>query len=233
MEVANRTAPPADEGVALLAQVRAGSEVAVRALVKQNNRRLYRAARAIVRDDAEAEDVVQETYVRAFSALDGFEERSSVSTWLTRIAVNEALGRLRRRRPFEDLSVLDTVPTAQGANVISFPTPPGTPANPESASARTQVRAMLERAIAELPEAFRAVFMLRDVEQASIAETADLLSIKPETVKTRLHRARALVRESLQGQLGLGFTDLFPFDGARCDRLGDRVVVALKARGKL
>src|SRR5689334_3823279 len=101
MEVANKALSLPDGGdVALLEQVRAGSEAAVRALVKQNNRRLYRAARAIVRDDAEAEDVVQETYVRAFSALDGFEGRSSVSTWLTRIAVNEALGRLRRRRPF-------------------------------------------------------------------------------------------------------------------------------------
>lgn len=214
---------------ALVALCRQGNEGAVRALIRRNNRRLYRTALGVLHDEAEAEDVVQETYVRAFSNLDDFRGEAAISTWLTRIAVNDALQRLRRRRPSAPLESLDAATTAEGTNVIMLPTAAGEQTSPEAATARAQVRAMLERAVAALPDAYRAVFMLRDVEQLNLAETAALLDVKPETVKTRLHRARALVRSSLQGQLGIGFADLFPFDGVRCERIADRVVLRLRA----
>lgn len=214
----------------LVALCRQGNEEAIRALIRRNNRRLYRVARAILRDDAEAEDVVQDTYVRALQNLEGFRGEAAIATWLSRIAANEALQRLRRRRPMAPLDELDA---PHGGNVIMLPTSVVPAGTPEAAAAREQVRGMLERAVAGLPDAYRAVFLLRDVEQMSVQETGDLLGIKPETVKTRLHRARALVRSSLQGQLGLGFADLFPFDGARCDAVADRVVGRLRNEGAL
>jgi RNA polymerase sigma-70 factor (ECF subfamily) len=200
---------------------RQGGEKAIRLLVKRNNRRLFRVARAVVRDDAEAEDIVQETYVSAFTKLDSFRGHSRFSTWLTRIALNEALGRARKRRPAAALAELDT--PANGGSVIMFPTslkPPGADAE----LARKQVRDLLEKAVDELPEAFRLVFILRDIEEMSIEETATQLSLKRETVKTRLHRARRLMRLTVEKQLAGTFSELFPFDGARCERMADRVI---------
>jgi RNA polymerase sigma-70 factor (ECF subfamily) len=200
-------------------------------LIQRHNRRLYRIARAIVRDDAEAEDVVQEAYLHAFRQFHQYRGEAALATWLSRIAVNEALQRVRRRRPTASLRELDVPP--QGTNVVMLPTTVEPPATPEADSARQQVRAMLERAIAALPDGYRAVFLLRDVEQMSVREAAELLALKPETVKTRLHRARAQVRASLQGQLGLGFADLFPFDGDRCNRVTDGTVGLLRSEGLL
>ena len=175
----------------LVALARQGGENAVRALIKRNNRRLFRVARAVMRNDAEAEDVVQEAYVLAFTKLDAFRGESQFSTWLTRIALNEALGRVRRRRPTAELAELDAGAGAHGGAVIMFPTSL-TPPAADSELARSQVREFLERAVDDLPDAFRTVFILRDIEEMSIEETADQLSLKPETVKTRLHRARRL-----------------------------------------
>ena len=177
----------------LVALARQGGENAVRALIKRNNQRLFRVARAVMRNDAEAEDVVQETYVRAFTKLELFRGESQFSTWLTRIALNEALGRVRRRRPTAELAELDVSCSAQGGAVIMFPTSL-TPPAADSELARSQVREFLEKAVDDLPDAFRTVFILRDIEEMSIEETADQLSLKPETVKTRLHRARRLMR---------------------------------------
>jgi RNA polymerase sigma-70 factor (ECF subfamily) len=217
--------PQSDEELVALA--RQGSESAVRALIKRNNQRLFRVARAIVRNDAEAEDVVQETYVRAFTSLDTFRGKSQLATWLTRIALNEALGRVRRRRPTAELAELDANAGSQG--VIMFPTlsPPAA----DSELARGQIREFLERAVDDLPDAFRIVFILRDIEEMSTEATAEQLSLKPETVKTRLHRARRLMRSAVEKRLAATFSELFPFDGARCDRMADRVIGRLRSSG--
>ena len=208
---------------------RQGEEAAMRLIIQRHNRRLYRTARAILRDDPEAEDDVQEVYLRAFAALDGFRGEASLSTWLTRIALNEALGRLRRRRPTSGLEAIDAAAGRNGADLIVFPgaQPPG---SPESEFARGQVRLLLEQAIDELPEPFRVVFILRDIEEMSIEQTALHLSLKPETVKTRLHRARRLIRAALSKQVSSAFAELFPFGGSRCDRMTERVMLLLRSR---
>lgn len=206
---------------------RQGGENAIRLLVRRNNRRLFRVARAVVRDDPEAEDIVQETYLSAFTKLDSFRGHSRFSTWLTRIALNEALGRARKQRPSAELAELDICDGCNGGSVIMFPTslkPPGADAE----LARKQVRDLLEKTIDELPDPFRLVFILRDVEEMSIQDTAIQLSLKPETVKTRLHRARRLVRLAVERQLSATFSELFPFDGVRCQRMADRVIDRLR-----
>ena len=208
---------------------RQGGENAVRALIKRNNQRLFRVARAVVRNDGEAEDIVQETYVRAFTNLETFRGDSRFATWLTRIALNEALGRMRRRRPVAELSELDAA-ISGGGSVIMFPTSLTMP-GADSELARGQVRDFLEKAVDELPEGFRLVFILRDIEEMSTEETANQLSLKPETVKTRLHRARNLMRKTIEKRLSATFSELFPFDGARCERMADQVIDRLRGAG--
>ena len=203
---------------------RARDEAAVRAITKRYNRRLFRIARSILRNDAEAEDVVQETYVRAFTGLDLFRGDAGFGTWITRIAMNEALGRLRRRRPTVDWETYGG--NRNQAEIIHFPASAASN-DPEKAMAQSEVRAVLEQAIDELPDAFRAVFVARIVEGMSVEQTADLFGLQPETVKTRLHRARLLLREELDKQLGPALTSSFPFDGARCDRMTDAVVARI------
>jgi RNA polymerase sigma-70 factor, ECF subfamily len=195
---------------------------AFRAIMQRHNRRLYRVARSVMHDDSEAEDVVQEAYVLAFTNLSKFRAESSLATWLTRITLNEALGRLRRRRPTVDLSTLD-LPTGDGAQVIPFPTMISSE-DPERNAAQREIRGLIERAVDELPEIFRVVFVMRDVEDMSIEETAAFLSLRPETVKTRLHRARKLLRQALDEKLAPVLTDVFPFAGARCLRFTDEVL---------
>jgi RNA polymerase sigma-70 factor (ECF subfamily) len=207
----------------LVELARSGDEGAVRSIVKRYNRRLYRVARAVTRDDAEAEDIVQETYVRAFAHLDTFRGEAALPTWLTRIALNEALGRMRRQRSAADVQKALAADERNETSVIMFPTATAA-SNPETAFARRQVRDLVEQAVDELPEAFRMVFVLRTIQELSTEETAMHLAIKPETVKTRLHRAHRLIRTALDKRLTSAFTELFPFDGARCDRMADRVV---------
>lgn len=209
---------------------RQGDEAAIRAIVQRHNRRLFRVARAVLHDDAEAEDVVQETYCRAFANLDSFRGTASLPTWLTRIALNEALGRRRKRRVREAHATAVASEEREGARLIVFPAS-APPTGPESDLARSQIRAMLEQAVSELPQAFRIVFVLRAIEEMEPDEVASQLGIRPETVKTRLHRARRLLRESLDRQAASAFSELFPFDGARCSRMADRVVAALQRRG--
>ena len=207
----------------LVALARAGHAEAVRRIVQTHNRKLYRVARAVLHDDSEAEDVVQETYVRALSNLDRFRGDSSLATWLTRIAVNEALGRLRRRRPKVELDALDTAQERDRMQVIPFPGTRGE-GDPEQAAARQEIRRLLERAIDQLAEPFRIVFVLRDIEELSVEETAEQLGLRPETVRTRLHRARTQLRKTLDSELASALTDVFPFGGTRCARLADAVV---------
>jgi RNA polymerase sigma-70 factor, ECF subfamily len=208
-----------DEDLVDLARAR--DEAAVRAITKRYNRRLFRIARSILRNDAEAEDVVQETYVRAFTGLDHFRGDAAFGTWITRIAMNEALGRLRRRRPTVDWETYGA--NRNQAEIIHFPAS-AVSNDPEKVMAQSEVRAVLEQAIDELPDAFRSVFVARVVEGMSVEETADLFGLQPETVKTRLHRARLQLREELDKQLGPALTSSFPFGGHRCDRMTEIVV---------
>jgi RNA polymerase sigma-70 factor, ECF subfamily len=210
-----------------LAQLAArGSEDAMRLIIKRHNQRLFRVARGVLRDDAEAEDVVQETYVRAFSNLARFRGDARLSTWLTRIALNDALGRIRARRPSIDFDDADLI---EGQMLMSPSTPIQT--NPETEAARSHVRRVLEEAVDGLPETFRMVFLLRDVDGMSIEETAGCLAIQAQTVKTRLHRARRLLRTAIEKRLTASFHELFPFDGARCAHVADQVIERLRRTG--
>ena len=204
-------------------------EDAVRILVRRYNQRLFRIARGIIRDDAEAEDVVQATYVRAFTHLDRFRGEAAFSTWLTRIALNEAYSRVRQKRPTVELSEIEA-PT-EGGQVIMFPMTPR-PTDPETAASRQQVRELLEAALDRLPEAFRMVFILRELEELSIEETAAVLGIRPETVKTRLFRARRLMRTEIEKAVSAKFAELFPFAGSRCANMADKVIARLRRQAR-
>lgn len=210
---------------ALLVQgARDRDETAIRAIMQHNNRRLFRVARGILRNDGEAEDVVQETYVRAFTHLDSFRGDSSLATWLTRIAMNEALGRLRRERPQVELTSLK--PGVLEAQIIQFPQSLNL-GDPEKSMAQREIQHVVERAIDDLPEAFRIVLITRVVEGMSVGETAELLGLKPETVKTRLHRARSLLRGNVEKRIGPVVMEAFPFAGKRCERLTEAVLQRL------
>jgi RNA polymerase sigma-70 factor (ECF subfamily) len=211
---------------ALVAGARQRNEGAVREIVRRYNQRLFRVARAIVRNDADAEDVVQAGYVRAFTQLATFRAEARFGTWLTRIVLNEALGRIRRRRPTTGLEQVE-IEQGASAQIIQFPVLQDQP-DPETAMSRSEVRELLEQAVDQLPDGFRAVFVLRDVEGLSAEETAAQLAIRPETVNTRLFRARRLLRATIEERLNMAFSSLFPFDGERCVHMADRVIGALR-----
>jgi RNA polymerase sigma-70 factor (ECF subfamily) len=215
-----------DDG-ALVERARGRDEAAVRTITRRYNRRLFRVARSILRDDAEAEDVVQEAFVRAFTGLDMFRGDASFGTWITRIAMNEALGRLRRRRPTVDWETYGE--NRMQAQVINFPVSAAS-SDPERNMAQGEIRVVLEKAIDELPDSFRAVFVARLVEGMTVEETADLFGLKAETVKTRLHRARLLLRNALDKQLGPALTNTFPFGDRRCAAMTEVVVLRVCAQ---
>lgn len=205
----------------LIDRARRRDEAALREIMQTNNRRLYRLARGILRSDSEAEDVVQETYVRAFTHLGDFLGESALSTWLSRIAINEALGRLRSRKPQVELGSLPEATIE--AQIIRFPlSSPAT--DPEKSMAQREIQRVVEHAVDELPDTYRMVFIARVMEAMSMEETAELLGIKPETVKTRLHRARTLLRENVEKKIGPVVMDAFPFAGQRCERLTEAVL---------
>ncbi len=209
----------------LVRRARAGERGAFRAIMQRGNQRLFRVARGIMRDESEAEDVLQEAYVRAFAGLTQFRGDASIFTWLTRIVVNEANGRLRKRRKEVGIEEVEAVQN-MGAHVIMFPNTDAS-ANPEEDVARKQVRSVIERAVDELPDDFRTVFILRDIEDCSIAETAAALDIREETVKTRLHRARRQLRAALSTSFAATLGDVFPFLGPRCERITEAVLARL------
>jgi len=207
----------------LVERVLAGDARAMEALMRRHNRVLYRTARAILRDDAEAEDAVQDAYIHAYRALDKFRGESKLSTWLVRIAANEAL--MRRRRNVRLAEVVPIDGTAEE------PEPEmRNPDGPERDAVRSQMRHLLEARIDQLPDSYRAVFMLRGVEELSVEETAAALQIPEATVRTRYFRARGLLREALARDIDITMEDAFGFDGARCDRI---VAEALKTLGFL
>ncbi len=200
---------------------------AFRTIMTRNNRRLYRVARGILRNDSEAEDVVQETYVKAFVRLEQFRGDSSLATWLTRITINEALQRLRRERTVSESEIPE--PQRSGAQIIRFPE--SAYDDPERTMAQREILRLVEKATDDLPDGFRIVFMTRVIEGMSIEETAELLDLQPETVKTRLHRARQLVRKQLESQIGPVLMDAFPFAGRRCERMSETVLRRLGLAG--
>ena len=220
---APRITVPSDDAE-LVRRALARDDIAFRIIMERHNRRLYRIARGILRNDTEAEDVVQEAYVKAFTHLDGFRGDSSLATWLSRIVMNEALGRLRRERLAVDLDTFEAQRTE--AQIIQFPQTV-TSDDPERTMAQREILQLVERATDNMPEIFRIVFITRVIEGMSVEETADLLGLQPKTVKTRLHRARRLVREQLNKQIGPVLMDAFPFAGRRCERMTNAVMQRL------
>lgn len=216
---------------ALVDMARRGRREAFLQVIRRCNQRLFRIARGVVHDDAEAEDVVQAAYVDAFEHLDAFRGDASVLTWLTRIVLNEARGRLRARRPTVDIEHIEAA-QGEAGRVLAFPARFGTE-DPASSAARREIRRLLEHAIDDLPEHFRLVFLMREVEECTVEETAACLGLRPETVKTRLHRARRQLRAALHDALAPALGDAFPFLGVRCDRIAATVIACLEARGRL
>src|SRR6516165_3264793 len=208
----------------LIERARRNDREAIRLLIKQQNRRLYRIARSIVRDDFDAEDVLQDAYVRAFAALDGFRGEARFGTWLARIVINEALGFVRRRRPTIDIGLVSN--SKLSAQVVPFPST--NRENPETIMAQDQIRALLERAIDKLPEGFREILVARLIEEMSVEETSELFGVLPQTVKTRLFRARALLKAEMEKHIGPSLRDAFPFEGRRCEQLADLVLARLR-----
>ena len=216
---------------ALVELARGGRREAFLQVIRRCNQRLFRIARGVVHDDAEAEDVVQAAYVNAFEHLDGFRGEASVPTWLTRIVLNEARGRLRARKPTVDVEQIE-VAQGEAGRVLAFPARFGAE-DPASSAARREIRLLLEHAIDALPEHFRLVFVMREIEECTVEETAECLGLRPETVKTRLHRARQRLRASLEDALAPALGDAFPFLGVRCDRIAAVVIAQLETDGVL
>jgi RNA polymerase sigma-70 factor (ECF subfamily) len=190
----------------LIERVLAGDTRALETLMRLHNRRLYRTARAILRDDAEAQDAVQEAYLRAYRSLRSFRGDAKLSTWLVRITANEALMRRRRRTL--------PAPAEADAEMLVDDT-----ADPEADAERSEARRMLQSRIDALPEGYRTVFMLRGVEELSVGETAAALDIPEATVRTRFFRARGLLRAAMAGDIDATAKDAFSFAGLRCDRI--------------
>jgi len=197
-------------------QVIDGQTALFELLMRRNNERVYRAARAIVRDEDEAEDVMQQAYVNAYANLRQFGGRARFSTWLVRIAINEALARVRRHghsEPFDE-NVVDM-------EAVMMKRPPG---DPERQALSGELRTLLESAIDDLPDGAREVFVLREVDGLSTADTASVLDVSEDVVKTRLSRARGSLRRVLEARVGTATPDLFRFYRPRCDRLVERVM---------
>ncbi len=214
--VANFANVPDEE---LVARILGGDTVLFEIIMRRYNQLLYRMARSILRNDAEAEDVMQDAYVRAYEHLNQFAGRSEFKTWLTRIAIHEALARVRRHKRFE-------VPgrdPEEGDGMERFASPQR---SPEREVADTELRSLLEQSILQLPDAYRSVYMLRDVEQMSIEEVCGILDLSESTVKVRLHRARRALRKMIFSRTGAQVLSAFAFEAPRCDR----VVAAVFAR---
>ena len=208
----------------LAERVGAGDKDAIRFLVKRHNQTLFRTARAILREDGEAEDAVQEAYVKAIRGIGGFRSDAKLSTWLTRIVVNEALGRLRSRKRAAEVIPLAADIDAEGEMREA---PDDAAATPEMLALRAEARRIMEDRIDALPDSFRTVFVLRAVEEMTVEETAAALGIPEATVRTRFFRARSQLRESLSRSLDVALGDAFHFAGERCDRITEAVMARL------
>ena len=213
---------------ALVERIGTGDQAAFEVLMRKYNGKLFRIARAILKDDSDAEDVLQDAYLEAYRHIGGFRGGSELGTWLTRIVINQALMRVRKARrrssiiPFHNTLARDgESPEAQVPDQQSE--------SPSASVIRAETRRILERRIDELPAAFRTVFVMREVEEMSVEEIAECLSIAAATVRTRLFRARALLREALARDIDMATGDVFAFAGARCDRIVSAVLARLNS----
>jgi RNA polymerase sigma-70 factor, ECF subfamily len=209
----------------MLDRIRQGDASAFEALMRKCNQKLFRIARSILKDDSEAEDALQEAYLTAYTALKSFRGESALTTWLSRIVINEALGRMRKRR-----RAAEVIPIASGDPETLLAEEEAVSderSTPEEAAQRSQLRAVLERKIDALPVAFRTVFVMRELEEMTVEETASALGIPEATVRTRLFRAKSQLRESLAAEIDVTLSDAFSFDGARCDRIVARVLARI------
>ena len=201
----------------IVERVRAGETALFEILMRRHNQRIYRVARAVIKDEADTEDVMQQAYINAFTHLSQFQDRSQFSTWLTRITVHEALARRRKRKPEETPEdVMET---------LTSPQP-----DPERQAYAAELRRVLEAAVDSLPETYRLVFMLRDIEGLSTSETAAGLELGDEAVKTRLHRARAMLRSAITERIGASTAEAFAFQAPRCDRVVAAVMAEIVQR---
>ena len=203
--------PAASTDEEVVARVRAGDVALFEVLMRRHNQRVYRVARAILGNDTEAEDVMQEAYVRAYLHLDQFESRAKFSTWLARIAVHEALARVRKSARLESLE------SDVDSETDMSPEPISNTHSPEEQLFRKQMQVLLEAAIDALPRTYRSVFVMREIEEMSTAETAEALGVTEEVIKTRLHRARTMLQSDLYSRVGSSTPDAFQFHLSRCD----------------
>ena len=209
----------------LAARAGRGDTAAFETLMRRHNRTLFRTARAILRDDAEAEDALQEAYLQAYHALPGFRAEARFGTWMVRIVANEALMRLRKETRRAQIVPMQPADATPGLEELA-----DTMDNqrPEPSAERAEMRRLLERQIDTLPDAYRTVFMLRAVEEMPVEEVAAVLQIPEATVRTRFFRARSLLREALAQRIDLAYADAFAFAGERCDRIVAAVLARLK-----
>jgi RNA polymerase sigma-70 factor (ECF subfamily) len=211
----------ANDESSIIRRIVAGDRHAFELLMRQSNRRLYRLARAVLRDDAEAEDALQDAYLAAYRSLERFRGESSLATWLARLVLNECLGRARRDKRRQNV-----IPLVNADAEIDT-VPAGDSDLPDRVAQRAQMRALLEAKLDELPEDFRVVFVLRSVEEMSVEDTAQCLGIPEATVRSRHFRAKGLLRESLAREIDLAERDLFEFGGSHCDGVIRRVLARL------
>jgi RNA polymerase sigma-70 factor (ECF subfamily) len=214
--------PAAADDTAIVRRVLAGDKGAFEHLMRRYNRRLYRLARAVLRNDAEAEDALQEAYLSAYRLLGQFRAEAALSTWLSRLVLNECLGRLRRTARRQN--VIPIFPTSTRFEMDAIADDAGLP---DQVLGRAQMRDLLQTKLDALPEIFRVVFVLRAVEELSVAETAQCLNIPETTVRTRYFRAKSSLREALAQDLDLAERDLYDFGGASCDRVTAAVLTKL------
>jgi len=223
----------------LVLAVLAGDASAFEAIMRRHNRLMFRTARSLVDDDAEAQDVVQESYLRAFTAMAAYRGEAALSTWLVRIAIHQAISAQRRKGRLvllhepqpRDGAASDAESDAENAMSIPESSASAQPETPEARTLQAQTRLLLERAIGQLPPIYRSVFMLRAVEELSVDDTAAALAVSQEVVKTRFLRARAMLRELLQADIHLPPREVYAFAGERCDEVVGSVLAALQARG--
>ncbi len=208
---------------ALVHRACAGDAQAIREIIRLNNQRLYRLVRAVLHSNLEAEEALQETYLQAFAKLDGFNGKASLSTWLSRIALNTAFTRRRAKNRLKR----SAPPSGQAEAEIIALYPSTSTVDPERGMAQRELLHLVEEAMDALSDDFRIVFVARVIEGLAVEETAALLNIPTATVKTRLHRARKLIRERIEAQIGPILLDAFPFAGRRCERLAEAVIAKL------
>jgi RNA polymerase sigma-70 factor (ECF subfamily) len=208
----------------LASQAAQRNALAIRLITTRNNQRLFRAAWSVVKNHADAEDIVQDAYMKAFTAMETYTGKSSLSTWLTRIVINKAIDRQRQAKR-RDIDLLK-----QGATLLEAHRSPGSSPvalSPEAELGRKELSRQLKDAIARLPDDFRVVFVLREIEDMSGRDTATILDLKEATVKSRLHRARRMLREDLEPEFRNIMSETIVFAGADCDAMTERVLIAL------